>query len=681
MKKLKDPVILTLTCVGGGILAMLLRWWLFAGGIDEKGLLINAHAGNILSQAVTIAVIVIVGVGAFSYKPDVVFSRERWSAASALIAAAGFGACALWLANTETHVFTLAATMAGIAAFLCGWFIALIRSQKYKPIMALHFPGIVFFILLLLHEYQQWSAETQLQNYVFALLALLCAMLAFYQRAALENKCGNWKLYLFFSRCGIFLCLASVPGSTCPLFYLCMALSLALDGCQLRQHKKPVVMHLPDYILACIDALESAGFAAYAVGGCVRDMLLGLTPQDYDLCTDATPEQIKEVFADHRLILAGEKHGTVTVMREDMPVEITTFRTEGGYMDSRHPDWVRFVSTIEEDLRRRDFTVNAMAYSPTRGFADPFDGRDDLQANVLRAVGDPVERFTEDALRILRGVRFSLRYGLTVEAYTMEAMVACSIRLDRIAVERVFDELCKLLPLAGTEDILRFAPVLLEALPELKSTVGFEQHNAHHKYDVFTHTAHVVGNCPAEVPVRLAALLHDIGKPETFTLDDQGQGHFYDHATVSARIAAETLLRLKAPAALRKQVVTLVQLHMTPLLPDKKILRRRIAQYGQETVSQLMALQQADFSGLWTDAQKQIYYKISALLEQINQEESCLRIKDLAIDGNDLLALGYTPGPAVGQCLESLLEQVIDEQLPNEKDALLGAAKKGSVSQ
>ena len=196
-------------------------------------------------------------------------------------------------------------------------------------------------------------------------------------------------------------------------------------------------MELPVFVQNCIDALENAGFAAYAVGGCVRDACLGRTPQDYDLCTSALPQQTKQVFSDKRLVLAGEKHGTVTVLTEGGPVEITTFRTEGGYRDNRHPDWVKFVPEVEGDLARRDFTVNAMAYSPRRGFADPFGGREDLKNHILRAVGDPATRFQEDSLRILRGVRFAARYGLTPEEKTMEAMLSQAHLMENLARERV----------------------------------------------------------------------------------------------------------------------------------------------------------------------------------------------------------------------------------------------------
>ena len=240
------------------------------------------------------------------------------------------------------------------------------------------------------------------------------------------------------------------------------------------------MMVLPPYVRTCLDMLEAAGFAAYAVGGCVRDSLLGLTPHDFDLCTSATPQQVRQVFSDYRLVLAGEKHGTVTVVMDSQLVEITTFRLEGGYRDNRHPDWVKFVPSVEEDLSRRDFTVNAMAYSPKRGFADPFGGRDDLEKKILRAVGQPAVRFTEDSLRILRGLRFSVRYQLLPEKATWEAMVSLAPLMEHLARERVFDELCKLLPLINAQQLRAFAPILCQVLPELQPMVDYKQHSRHH---------------------------------------------------------------------------------------------------------------------------------------------------------------------------------------------------------
>ena len=433
-------------------------------------------------------------------------------------------------------------------------------------------------------------------------------------------------------------------------------------------------MELPQYVRRCIDALEQAGFEAYAVGGCVRDHLLGLTPHDYDLCTNALPHQTQSVFAGQNLVLAGLKHGTVGVVTEGGVVEITTYRTEGGYQDSRHPDWVKFVPDIREDLARRDFTVNAMAYSPTRGFADPFGGQQDLQDGILRAVGHAETRMTEDALRILRGVRFAVRFHLTPEAETEKAMVTLSHLLDKLARERVFGELCKLVLLVSAEDLLHYAPILAAAIPELAPMIGFDQHSPHHAFDVFTHTAYVCGNTPKELPLRWAALLHDAGKPTCFTRDATGRGHFYGHAQAGAEIADSILRRLKAPTALRERVVFLIGHHMTPLLPGRKLLRRRLSQFGEEAVWQLLALQRGDFGSKGVMGEAADFDEIEVLLRQLQAENACLKVKDLAVSGKDLMALGISAGPMLGKCLNHLLELVLDEQLPNEKEPLLTEA-------
>ena len=272
-------------------------------------------------------------------------------------------------------------------------------------------------------------------------------------------------------------------------------------------------MWLPQEVQYCIASLEAAGFQGFAVGGCVRDSLLGLTPADYDLCTDARPEQICQVFFGHQLLHHGQKHGTVGVVLAGQVFEITTFRTEGGYEDSRHPDWVEFVRSVEEDLARRDFTINAMAYNPKTGYVDPFKGQQDLTSQILRTVGNPEARFREDALRILRGARFSARFALTPESATKEAMVRLAPLMDNLARERVFEELCKLLLSATVKDLLAFIPLLTQVIPELTPSINFQQHSPHHRYDVFTHTAHVVEAVPKDLGLRWAALLHDIGKP------------------------------------------------------------------------------------------------------------------------------------------------------------------------
>ena len=435
-------------------------------------------------------------------------------------------------------------------------------------------------------------------------------------------------------------------------------------------------MKLPEQVLTCIQTLEAAGYKAYCVGGCVRDSMLGLMPQDYDLCTDATPDVTAALFAGHTLVRSGEKHGTIGVVFGKTVYEITTFRTEGGYLDNRHPDWVQFVPNVAEDLARRDFTVNAMAYNPKEGLVDPSGGQQDLNNQVLRAVGEPEVRFTEDALRILRGVRFALRFRLTPESATKEAMFRLAPLMDKLARERVFEELCKLIIRATADDLLTYAPILTQVIPELGASVGFSQCSPHHAFDVFTHTAYVVENVPPVLPLRLAALLHDMGKPQVFTLDENGRGHFKQHAPTGAEMADAVLRRLKAPTALREQVVFLIEKHMTPLEPDRKLLRRRLGQYGQENCRLLLQLQEADFrsKGVPTN-EAPPFDAIRDLLDTILREADCLHIRDLAVDGKDLMALGIPAGPQLGKLLECLLEQVQQETLPNEKEALLKAAE------
>lgn len=434
-------------------------------------------------------------------------------------------------------------------------------------------------------------------------------------------------------------------------------------------------MFLPEPVRQCMDKLEQNQFACYAVGGCVRDALLGLEPHDYDLCTDATPDQLRAIFADYDLVLAGEKHGTVGVIIDHQVIEITTYRTEGDYRDNRHPGWVKFETDITADLSRRDLTINAMAWSPTRGLADPFGGQQDLENKILRAVGDADTRFTEDALRILRAVRFGVRFRLTPEENTLQAMFRQVRLLDNIAKERIFDELCKLLPLVTADDLLRYAPILVQVIPELAPTVGFQQHNKHHIYDAFTHICHVVEAVPPSPSLRWAALLHDIGKPDTQTFGEDGQAHYYGHAEVSAQMADAVLLRLKAPNALREEVVFLIDRHMNRPDADKKLLRRWLSRWGLDRLVKLLLLMSADTSSKGVDSDALPFPEIWEILKALQAENSCLTLKDLAVNGHDLIALGIT-GKAIGQTLNSLLERILNEELPNEKAALLAEIRR-----
>lgn len=435
-------------------------------------------------------------------------------------------------------------------------------------------------------------------------------------------------------------------------------------------------MVLPEQIEACVRALEDAGFAAYLVGGCVRDSLMGITPHDYDVCTAALPEQTSAVFRHIPQDFTGIKHGTVKLLTPGEEIEITTFRREGDYRDNRHPDWVAFVPDIREDLARRDFTVNAIAWSPTRDFADPFGGIADLKAGVLRCVGEPETRFREDALRILRGMRFAARFGFSVEEETLSAMIALAPLTDSLARERVYEELSGFLLKAGAEDLLRFAPILSQVIPELAPTVGFRQHSPHHAYDVFTHTAYVTAAVPADLALRWAALLHDIGKVPCFTQDETGRGHFKGHAQAGARMADTVLQRLRAPAGVREEAVWLIEHHMSVLQPEETMLRRWLSRYGREKLERMFCLQEADMRGKGTSEHEHSsrYPRLRALLEQLDAREGRITLKSLAVKGGDLMELGLR-GRQIGDCLNDLLEQVLSGTLPNEKAALLQAVK------
>ena len=435
-------------------------------------------------------------------------------------------------------------------------------------------------------------------------------------------------------------------------------------------------MTLPEQIARCLQMLESAGYAAYLVGGCVRDDLMGISPQDFDLCTAALPEQTAAVFAGIPQDLTGVRHGTVKLLMEGMEVEITTFRREGSYRDNRHPDWVEFVPDIREDLARRDFTVNAIAYSPSRGYVDPFGGRADLQSGILRCVGEPERRFREDALRILRGMRFAARFGFLPEPATLDAMIGLAPLTDALARERVYQELSGFLLKADVPNLLRFAPILAQVIPELSPTLGFLQHSPHHAYDVFTHTAHVTAAVAPVLSLRWAALLHDIGKVPCFSQDENGRGHFKGHAQVSAQMADAVLHRLHAPTQLRETAVWLIDHHMTVLQPEEALLRRSLSRYGRERLELLLCLQEADMKGKGTREHEnsQRYPRLREILSQLDAQEGRLTLKSLKINGNDLIALGMS-GRQIGDCLNRLLEQVLSGSLENEKSALIQAAK------
>jgi len=432
------------------------------------------------------------------------------------------------------------------------------------------------------------------------------------------------------------------------------------------------MIFIPEAVQNILRRLETAGYEAWCVGGAVRDALLERTPGDWDVTSSAPPEAVLELFAPNAQP-TGLQHGTVTVDG----VEITTFRRDGDYLDNRHPDHVEFTGSLNEDLARRDFTVNAVAVDLRGVLADPFGGREDLAARVLRAVGNPEKRFQEDALRILRGLRFMSKLGFHVEPETRHAIHHCRELLRNIAPERIQTEMTGIL--CGehvAEVLLEFPDVLGVFMPEILPCVGFGQHSVYHCYDVWEHTARAVAAAKPDPVLRWAMLLHDLGKPSTFTLDSEGRGHFYGHWRVSVPLGEAILDRLRMDNRRKKCILTLVERHDAPLALSEKFVRRNLSRYGEETLRLLLEVKRAD-----NLAQAEAYRDRQTLIQQwedmlelVLQSGECFSLKQLAVRGGDLTALGLR-GPRVGQTLNELLELVIDGKLPNDKGMLLEYAK------
>ena len=440
-------------------------------------------------------------------------------------------------------------------------------------------------------------------------------------------------------------------------------------------------MQLPQAVHDLITRLEQAGFSAYAVGGCVRDSLLGLPPHDWDLCTSALPEQIRKVFHDFRTVETGLKHGTLTVLVDRVPYEITTFRVDGEYSDHRHPDSVSFVTDLREDLARRDFTVNAMAYTPSSGLADPFGGREDHASGVIRCVGEAEQRFSEDALRILRALRFASVYDFSIEAETDRALRLMAPDLRNVAGERVREELLRLLCGKACGRILRAYPgVLGEILPDLCPMFGYDQKNHHHSYDLWEHTVQGVEGVPPDPLLRLTMLLHDTGKPVVRTFDQQGEAHYYGHPKASAEIALRAAETLRLDSAFRDRLYTLVLNHDIPLRNaagdvdvEPSFLLHRLNRFGEENLRALFLIHRSDRTATgYSSAEREderLRRRVEAL-DALLATRPCFTLKDLAVNGNDAVACGLR-GPAVGAALHSLLDDVMDGRLPNDRESLL----------
>ena len=429
---------------------------------------------------------------------------------------------------------------------------------------------------------------------------------------------------------------------------------------------------IPEYVKNVLSQLEKAGYEAWCVGGCVRDLLLGRVPGDWDVTTSALPEETMRLFGDCALP-TGLKHGTVTVKSAGRPIEVTTYRKDGDYLDHRRPESVSFTTSLEEDLLRRDFTVNAMAMDLREQVRDPYGGLVDLKAGLLRCVGDAEQRFEEDALRILRGLRFSACLGFAVQPETAAAIHKKKDLLRQIAVERIWAELVKLLTGGDAVRILReYVDVLGVFWPELLDMVDLDQKNHHHIYDVWEHTLHALEYTERDLVLRCAVLLHDVGKPECMTVDENGVGHFYGHPDKSAALAEDMLRRLKVDNVTREMVVQQVAWHDRYIPRTDRGLRRALRDLGEPALRRLLAVKRADNLAQAPEClgiQLEID-KAEQIMERLLTEGACISLKQLAVSGRDLMALGIN-GPAVGAGLDLLLEAVIDEQVENNKEALL----------
>ena len=436
------------------------------------------------------------------------------------------------------------------------------------------------------------------------------------------------------------------------------------------------IMTIPDGVRRMMRVLHENGFDAYLVGGCVRDSLMGIPPHDYDITTDATPEEIVGLFGEKYCTWYGKAFGTVCVRKFDAEAEITTFRTEGAYSDGRHPDAVSFAKDVHDDLSRRDFTSNAIAYDPRTGLFDPYHGADDLKKGILRAVGEPQRRFQEDALRILRGMRFYARFGLKPEPQTEAAMHALAGNLRLISVERVFSELCGMLTGAHITEVLRAFPDVLSVwIPEIAPCVGFEQHSRWHDFTVWEHIARTVGNSPVDLTVRMTMLLHDIAKPLCFTLDERG-GHFKGHARKSAELADAILDRLRSDKQMRADVTTLVDLHR--FTPQKlSDVRRIYGKLGEENFTRYIAVLDADRLSKWDGRaeERTAIDRAEKWRDEILKNHLACTVRDLAVRGNEVAALGFQ-GREISLALQSALDAVMDGVIPNDHDEILRFLKR-----
>lgn len=435
-----------------------------------------------------------------------------------------------------------------------------------------------------------------------------------------------------------------------------------------------MTLKIPEKADAILHVLEKAGFEAYVVGGCVRDSILGRTPDDWDITTSAAPQQVKELF--HRTVDTGLQHGTVTVLMDKEGFEVTTYRVDGEYEDGRHPKEVIFTASLEEDLKRRDFTINAMAYNPSTGLVDLFGGIDDIRNRVIRCVGNPEERFTEDALRIMRAVRFSAQLGFKIEKETKDALSLLAPNLKHVSAERIQVELMKLI-LSPHPDYLRTAyetGITKEFFPEWDRCMETEQNTPHHCMNVGEHTLCSMLHVRADRVLRLTMLLHDIGKPVVKTTDENGRDHFKTHGDAGEKMASQILRRLKFDNDTMRKVCRLVKWHDYRPEGTPRAVRRAVNRIGEDLFPYFLEVQRADVlaqSDYRREEKLARLNKTEDIYQQILEEKQCVSLKTLAVTGKDLIEAGFKPGKEIGESLNWLLEEVLEEPGRNQKELLL----------
>lgn len=435
---------------------------------------------------------------------------------------------------------------------------------------------------------------------------------------------------------------------------------------------------LPDNVEEILSRLEEGGFSAFVAGGAVRDMIMGIPPHDYDIATSAKPHTVKSMF--DRTIDTGIKHGTVTVVENKTGYEVTTFRCDGEYSDGRHPESVSFVDDAREDCKRRDFTINAMMYNPKTGVIDYFGGQEDIKRGIIRCVGNPQKRFKEDALRMLRAVRFGATLSFKIEDMTWKAIKKCAVLIKKVSGERIQEELNKIL-LSQNPDYIRKlheCGLLAYIMPELERCFGEQQRNKYHMYDVGEHIMQTVKNTPPDITIRWAALMHDIGKPCCSSIDSEGVIHFYGHHRESCKIAVDLMHRLRMDSSTIHDVAVLVENHDVRVEPTQPAVKRMMSRTGETLFEKLMILQTADNKAKKPEYFKEKKRKIDSavtIYKEILVERQPYLISHLAINGKDLIRVGYKPGREIGDTLKKLIDEVIIDSRLNNREYLLKSAK------